>query len=425
MAEAGRAVTYAELNDEAEATARRLAARGVAPGDRVATTVGPGIGLVALLHAVVRVRAALVPLDARLAAPERRAQLAEVSPRLVVDEPLDGPEAELERRAVLDPDSPWTILFTSGTTGRPKPVVLSHRNHWASAIASAWALGVSPDDRWLGVLPVFHVGGLAIPIRSAVYGTAAVMHERFDADRAAAAIAAGEVTLASLVPTMLRRILDAGLDGAPALRAILLGGAHAPEDLVRRASERGLRVLRTYGMTEAASQIATEPLDGERNGGARILPSVGLRIGPGEEILVRGPMVARDSLEDDGWLHTGDRGRLVGAGLLHVDGRLDDVIVTGGENVSAVEVERVLLEHPAVADCGVAGVPDPEWGQAVVALVVAAGAAPSGAELLDHSRARLAGFKVPKRVRVVAALPRNAQGKLMRARLADAARTAS
>jgi O-succinylbenzoic acid--CoA ligase len=399
----------------------------VAAGDSVATTLPPGVELVALLHAAAIVGAALVPLDPRLRAAERRVQIAQVEPSLVVDEPLGGAEAELDpRHGRGQPDAAWTILFTSGTTGRPKPVALSHRNHLASAIGAAWALGVAPDDRWLCVLPMFHVGGLAIAIRSALYGTTAVVHERFDADHAAAAIASGDVSLASVIPTMLHRLADAGLEGAPALRAILLGGAPAAEDLVRWAADRNLPVVRTYGMTETASQIATEPLCTGQRGGARVLPGVDLRTGPREEILVRGPMVARGSLAADGWLHTGDRGRLDSAGLLYVDGRLDDVIITGGENVSPSEIERALLEHPAVADAGVVGAFDREWGEAVVALVVPApGASPSAEELRDHCRARLAGHKIPKRVGLVSALPRNAQGKLVRARLGEAARSAS
>nr|MBA2255917.1 AMP-binding protein [Thermoleophilaceae bacterium] len=165
MVAGGRGVTYAELDREADTAARRLAALGVTAGDRVATTLPAGIQLVALLNAVARVGAALVPLDARLTASERRAQLDETAPRLVIEEPLAGEQADRGPRARIDPDEPWTILFTSGTTGRPKPVALSHRNHVASAIASAWGLGVAPDDRWLCVLPLFHVGGLAIPIR--------------------------------------------------------------------------------------------------------------------------------------------------------------------------------------------------------------------------------------------------------------------
>ena len=364
--------------------------------------------------------AVLVPVSTRLSRAERRAQLDAAAPRLVVDEPPGVDQATVELRAEVDHRDPWTLLFTSGTTGSPKPVVLSHGNHAASALASAWSLGVSPVDRWLCVLPLFHVGGLAILIRSAVYGTAADVHERFDADRAAAALAGGKPTLVSLVPTMLRRILDAGLDAAPSLRAILLGGAAAPRDLLARAGALGPRVVRTYGMTETASQVATATTD---RAGARALPGVRFRIGDGDEVLVRGPMVARSAIGPDGWLHTGDRGRLDGDGLLHVLGRLDEVIVTGGEKVAASEVEQALLTHSAVAEAVVAGVPDAEWGEVVTAWVVSApGAEPSTTELLEHCRARLAGFKLPKEIRFLAAMPRNAAGKVVRSRLLDSRR---
>lgn len=428
----GRATTYGELEVLADAAARRLAALGVHPGDRVASTLPAGVEFAALLHAAPRVGAALVPLGERLSRTERRAQVEEAAARLVVEEPLTGPEAVIDAGAGPHPDATWTVLFTSGTTGRPKPVELSRRNHLSSAVVSAWALGVAPDDRWLCVLPVSHVGGLAVLVRSVVYGTAAVVHPSFDAPRAAAALGEGEVTLASLVPTMLRRMADAGLEAAPGVRAILLGGASSPPDLLEWAARRGLPVLRTYGMTETASQVATADSPKEANGlhrkgdaegstGARPLPGVSLRIGEGGEILVRGPMVARGSAGGDGWLRTGDLGRIDARGLLHVHGRLDDVIVTGGENVASGEVEKALLRHPAVSDAGVVGLPDPEWGEVVTAVVVATGQV-EAAELRHHLRERLAGFKVPKEVVFVPALPRGPTGKLDRRRLARALR---
>lgn len=433
----GRLITYRQLEDEAGAVARRLTALGVDRGDRVGTTLPPGLDFAALLHAVPRLGATLVPMSPRLAAGERAAQIGEAAPRLVVEEPLAGAEADTagsEGRDV-DPEAPWTLLFTSGTTGRPKPVLLSARNHLASAIASAWTLGVAPDDRWLCALPVFHVGGLAILVRSAVWGTTAVLHDRFDTGRVVAALGAGEVTLASFVPTMLRRLREAGLQAAPSLRAVLLGGAPLPRDLLEWAASFGLPVVGTYGMTDTASQVAATPLgagslpDGALppsggvlppSDGALPLPGAKVRISDGGEVLVRGPMVARGSMAGDGWLHTGDRGRIDGAGRLHVEGRLDEVIVTGGENVSAAEVEEALLAHPAVSDAGVAGVPDREWGEAVTAYVVA-GAPVDATELRRHCRDRIAAFKVPKEVLVVAELPRNAAGKLRRAELVQMA----
>jgi o-succinylbenzoate---CoA ligase len=407
-------LTYAELAAGARRTARRLAALGVRRGDRVATVLPPGAAFAELLHAAPLAGTAIVPLNTRLTGAERRRLLEDSGARLLVDEPLEGDEAELGESA--GPDDPHTVLYTSGTGGRPKPVVLTRRNHEASAIASAWNLGVSPDDRWLCVLPLFHVGGLAILMRSALYGTTAVLHDGFDEEAACRSLESGEATLVSLVPTMLRRLADVGLERAPALRAALLGGGPVPRDLLEWSAARGLPVVQTYGMTETASQIATlavgEAL--EKSGSAgRPLAGVELRIERGE-ILVRGPMVAPGALSADGWLRTGDHGRLDADGFLWVEGRMKDVIVTGGENVMAPEVEDVLLHHPAVRDAAVAGVPDREWGERVVAWVVSE-AAP--AELLEHCRDALAGYKCPKEVVRVAEIPRSASGKVLRTRL--------
>jgi o-succinylbenzoate---CoA ligase len=397
--------TYAELDAAASQTARRLAALGVGERDVVATTPRPGFELAALLWAAPRLGAALMPVDPRQ---ERPATAA-----LVVDSALEGSEAAVRERSQLDPEAVHSVILTSGTTGSPKAVELTLANHAASAAGSAWLLGVAPDDRWLCPLPLFHVGGLAVLMRSALYGTTAIVHERFDVERVQQSLESGEATLASLVPTMLRRLRGAGLSQAPALRALLLGGGPAEPELLEWAWGLGLPVMATYGMTETASQIATADV-GSLAG--RLLPGAELRITEEGEILVRGPMVARGALAEDGWLHTGDLGSVDEGGLLHVQGRLKDVIVTGGENVSTVEVESVLLSHQAVLDAAVIGEPDPEWGEAVVAFVVAAdGTVPS--DLDSWCRDRLPGFKVPKRISLVRELPRNAAGKLLRDRL--------
>jgi O-succinylbenzoic acid--CoA ligase len=399
----GDALTYAQLDAAASRTARRVAALGVGEGDRVATTLPPGLAFAELLHALPRLGAVLVPLDPR--APLR------VHAALTVDAPLDGFEADVELRRRIDPDAVHTIIHTSGTTGAAKPVELTYANHHASATASAENLGVEPDDSWLSPLPVHHVGGLAVLLRSAIYATTAVLHERFDATRVKDAL--GDATLASLVPTMLGRLRDAGLERAPRLRAALLGGGPIPQDLLDWAAETGLPMCPTYGMTETASQIATAP-PGRR--AAVPLPGAELRIGDDGEILVRGPMVSRGALARDGWLHTGDRGRIDPAGRLHVEGRLKEMIVTGGENVSPIEVEEALLEHPAVVDAGVTGAPDPEWGEAVTAFVVVRGRT-DAEQLTAWCRERLGAHKVPKRIELVDSLPRNAAGKLLRTRL--------
>jgi O-succinylbenzoic acid--CoA ligase len=417
--EAGeRTLTYADLDEAAAAAARRLAALEVGRGDRVATTLGAGLEFAALLHAMPKLGAALVPLDPAAPSAAHARLMERAGARLLVDSPLDGPQADADLAVESAAGDVMLVIFTSGTTAEPKPVELTLGNLEASAVASSWNLGVDPKDRWLGVLPLFHVGGLSVLTRSAIYGTTAVLHESFDAAAVRAALEAGAITLASFVPTMLVRLREAGLERAPALRAALLGGGPIPSELLEWARELRLPVLPTYGMTETCSQIATmdpgEALAGQS--GARPLEGAEIRVADDGEILVRGPMVAAGALAADGWLHTGDAGRFDEAGRLQVDGRIKETIVTGGENVAPAEVEGALLEHPAVADAGVVGVPDPEWGEAVTAYVVLASQA-TAAELIEHCARLLTRFKVPKAIHVVDSLPRNAAGKLLRAEL--------
>ncbi|HEX2162090.1 MAG TPA: AMP-binding protein [Thermoleophilaceae bacterium] len=406
-------LSYAELDERADAVARRLAALGVGEGGRVATTVPPSTVFALLLHAAPRIGAALVPLNTRLTVDQQRAQAAAVGADVVVNGPLDGMEAAIEPRRELDASAVHTVLFTSGTEGEPKPVELTAGNLDASAAASAAAFGVESGDRWLSPLPLFHVAGLSILTRCARNATTAVLRDRFDPTAVAGALAEGGVSLISLVPTQLSRLRHSGLTEAPGLRALLLGGGPIPPDLVDWARSAGLPVRCTYGMTETASQVAvTEPWESA----ATPLPGVELEVAPDGEILVRGPMVAPGAVRPDGWLHTGDLGSVDRRGRLHVVGRLKELIVSGGEKVAPAAVEAVLAAHPAVADAGVAGTPDPDWGEAVTAFVVERHPV-SDYDLLGFCRERLAGYQVPKRVVRVAELPRNAGGKLIRARL--------
>ena len=409
------ALTYAELDAEASVWARRLAALGARPGDRVGTTLGPGLAFAILFHAAPRLGAALVPLNARLPGRELEGMMRAAETRLTVVEPLTGEEADVQLRPGPEPGSVHSVLFSSGTTSKPKAVELTAANHAASALASTANLGTREDDRWLCVLPLFHVGGLSILVRSVMNATTAVLHDGFRAQRVRRDLEAGEVTLVSLVSTMLHRLRAAGLGRAPGLRAVLLGGGPIPSELLDWARAIGLPVAPTYGMTETASQIVTaSPADALRGArAARPLEGVQLRVARDGEILVRGPMVARGSLAPDGWLHTGDLGSLDAEGRLLVEGRRADLIVTGGENVMAGEVEEALRGHPGVADVGVAGVEDAEWGERVVAFVVPRGEVGQD-ELISHCRGRLAGHKVPKEVRFVDELPRNPAGKLVR-----------
>ncbi len=363
-------------------------------------------------------------------------------PDLAVEQSLAAPRGRRSPviRTEVDLEAPATIVFTSGTTGRPKAAVLSHGNHAASADAWASVLGPRPGDRWLACLPLFHVAGLAIVMRASRWGVPLEMVERFEPAEVARRIAAG-VTHLSLVPTQLEQLLGTlGGRAAPArLRAILLGGGPIPTAMVERARAIGLPVLTTYGLTETGSGVAVggaEAATLQDPAALRPLPGVGLRIAePADDagigpLLVRGAMVFRGYLDDpaataerlrDGWLHTGDLGSLDVAGLLRIADRRDDLIISGGENIYPAEVEAVLLEHPDILDAAVLGASDPVWGSVpVAAIVVAPGAAVSDATLQRHCRDRLAGYKVPVRFRRVTGLPRNESGKILRRELREA-----
>jgi len=410
----GRSLTYEELEREATAAARRLAARGVRREATVALRLEPGIDYVVLLHALMKLGAVAYPLNTRLSDPE----ISGSEPALVVSgsPDLGATEADLPLLGEHDLDALHCRLLTSGTAGEARSVGLTYGNHLWSAVGSAFNLGVEPTDRWLCCLPLFHIGGLSIVVRSVIYGTTAVIHPDFDVDRVAASLEGDGVTLVSLVATQLVRLLEAGIDLMP-LRAVLVGGGPVPQEVLEEAIGRGATVVQTYGLTEAASQVTTlSPGDASRKLGSagRPLLTTHLRIQEGE-ILVQGPTVAPGAADEDGWLHTGDLGRIDDEGFLYVTERLGDVIVTGGENVLPAEVEEVLLRHPQVLDAAAVGRADPEWQEAVTAVVVLRdGNGATGEELRRHCAGELAGYKVPKRFEFVSELPRTASGKLIR-----------
>jgi O-succinylbenzoic acid--CoA ligase len=397
-----RRLTYAELSAAALSAAdalQRLGARG-----RVALALPSPEEFAIALHGCVLAGVSAVPIDLRLTEAEREQRMAGAD--VVVSEPLrgSGPPAR------FGAGQPLAVMHTSGTTAAPKPVPLTPENFLASALGSAVALGLDQDERWLCPMPLTHVGGLSIPIRSAIYATTAILHGRFDTEAVLNELMDRHrrITLVSLVPTMLARLLDAGLERPPTLRWALLGGGPIAPALLDRADAAGVPVAPTYGMTEACSQIATFGWP---------LPGVDVSTASGE-VKVRGAIVSPDAVDEFGWLHTGDLGELDERGRLVITGRKADTIVSGGENVAPTEVEAALLEHPAVADAAVHPRADPEWGEAVVATVVLRDGATTGPdELRAHCAARLASFKVPKAVNFAEQLPRTASGKLLRRQL--------
>ncbi len=403
------ALTYAELDAAATLAARRLRALGAGPGDRVGIALPARRAFAETLHGCMRLGAIAVPIDLRLGPAERRLRSAGCA--AVVTAPLAGLADETAALHLAhDLDATAIVVHTSGTTAGPRAVALTYGNWLWSALGSAAALGSDAADTWLCTLPLSHVGGLSILVRSAIYATTVVLHERFDAEAAADEIAT-RATLVSVVPTTLARLLDAGLRHPPALRAALVGGAPIAPALLERAAAAGVPTVSTYGLTEACSQVTT---------GGPPLFCTRVRIGPGREILVRGPTVAPGALAADGWLHTGDEGALDAEGNLTVTGRAGDTIITGGENVAPAEVEAVLAGHHAVAEAAVHGAHDAEWGQRVVATVVLrAGKTATEDELRGYCRVRLAGYKVPRVVRFAPELPKTLSGKLLRRSLED------
>lgn len=418
--------SYAELLSRALATAAILHERGVRCGDRVGIALPAGPDFAYALHACLLLGAVAVPVDLRMPAAER-ARIAEGASVLLEEPPgmADGRDLspELQREGALvrphDLDAPAVVIHTSGTSSAPKPIELTYGNLLWSALGSAVALGLDPEERWLCALPLSHVGGLSILVRSAIYGTTAVIHERFETERVLRALQEERITLVSLVATTLSRLLDAGLRRPPALRCALTGGGPVPAALVRRAADAGIPVSMTYGLTEACSQVTTAPVAALATGDLGPGPALfctDVECAQDGEILVKGPTVAPGAAGRDGLLHTGDLGALDAQGRLSVTGRKADTIVSGGENVAPSEVEAVLESHPDVLEAAVVGCEDPEWGEAVTAIVVArAGTSPDDAELRAHCAAALAPYKVPKRVLLRGEpLPRTRSGKLLR-----------
>jgi O-succinylbenzoic acid--CoA ligase len=464
--------TFSSLDSHVTQTVNYLVALGLGADDRVALLMSNSRTFVTLVHALSRLGAVLVPLNTRLAPAEIGWQLRDVGARWLIHDQVNDLAARTAARDAGRPalqlllvnenslaslptqastpgsvrfrlDAPHSILYTSGTTGHPKGAVLTYGNHWWSAIGSALNLGLSPDDRWLACLPLFHVGGLAILLRSVIYGNTAILHESFDPNAVNKTIDEEQVTVISVVSVMLRRMLEARGDRPypGSLRCVLLGGGPASPELLEACVRHGVPVVQTYGLTEAASQVATlSPADARRKSGSAglaLLPTevsvardnVDALAGEIGEIVVRGPTITSGYVDNpeataqalrDGWLHTGDLGYLDEEGFLYVLDRRDDLIISGGENVYPAEVEAVLLSHPAVDEAGVTGLPDQRWGQVPAAFIkVSQGLALTEGELEAYCAARLARYKVPAYFRFVESLPRNAAGKLLRRELRE------
>ena len=365
----------------------------------------PGDELAAAIEAAWAAGDAVLPLDPSMPADVRRRVEAELRPDLPVD------------------DGVALVIATSGSTGVPKGVQLSAAALEASARATVDRLGLTRDDVWLSCLPWHHIAGLQVWLRARLLGSGLRVQPRFDVETFTAA--ARDATVTSLVPTQLRRLLDAGVD-LTGFRTILLGGGKPPPGLVEEAQATGAHVVTTYGMSETCGGCV---YDGEP------LAGVGVRVDDDGRIWLRGPMLTSgyrlrpDLTADalvDGWLRTADRGRLRPDGALVVFGRLDDVIISGGENVDPSTVAGVLATHPAIQDVEVVGVPDDEWGQAVAAVVVLADdASLSVADARAWCAERVPAAALPRHVVAVDAMPMLSSGKPDRGAIRQLAYTAA
>ena len=440
--------TYADLHRTVGRWATRLRAEGVEPEDRIALHLERSPRLVGLLWALWRIGAVAVPLSTREPPETVVAQATQVdaacllttnatviewaSDQLPTMRPsvLTAPESSPLGPPEYALDRPATILYTSGSTGAPKAALHTWANHLYSAKGSNANIPLRAGDQWLLALPLYHVGGLAILVRCALAGGAVQLAGPAGAE------AVGEtdgVTHASMVPTQFRRVLRIG-DGSPpsSLRAVLVGGGPIPDALLREGMEKRWPLHTSYGCTEMASQVTTTPpgasLNTLRTAG-RCLPHRRVRIGDDGHILVAGPTlfegyVTPEGLHDprqNGWYPTGDRGRIDAQGRLHVEGRMDQMFVSGGENIQPAEIETALEQIEGVDQAVVVPVPDPEFGNRPVAFL-RADAAQSPETLRAALSDLLPGFKIPDAFHSLADADLGEGLKIDRGRLREQAR---
>ncbi len=467
-------ITYAELDARARAMALALDAMGVGPGDRVAIVSPNAARFLVAFYGVSAYGRVLVPINYRLNAEEIGYIVEHSGSRVLLIDPesdsaLSGVAAE--HRVVLDgvadtelfapapPEAhpkPWTvdedatasINYTSGTTARPKGVQLTHRNCWVNAAVLGWHVAVCDRDVYLHTLPMFHCNGWGMPYAVTAMGCAQVVVRKIDGEEILRRVEQHGVTLLSAAPAVVAAILDAGaarvargepIPGGGAVRMVVAGAPPPSKTIERVEVELGWELIQIYGLTETSPLLTVNRTRCEWDGSApddraRLLsragvPALGVDIAIADdgEILARGnhvfagywaqPKESAAALVD-GWFHTGDKGHIDDDGYLVISDRKKDVIISGGENISSVEVEECLYQHPAVAEVAVIGVPDPRWGETVKALVVLRpGAEASEAELIAFCQGHLAHFKCPTSVEMSTSLPRTATGKLQKFKL--------
>lgn len=461
-------LTYRQIGQLTQRYAAALDALGIAPGERVAIVSHNAARLLLALYGVSGSGRVLVPINFRLH-PAEIAYIVEhsgasvllIDPELapaLADVPCKhrailGPESDALLGCSQDPPKPWqrdeqataTINYTSGTTARPKGVQLTHRSLWLNATIFGLHSSVTDRDVYLHTLPTFHCNGWGMPFVLAAMGVKQVVLRKISGPEILRRVEAHGVTLMCAAPAVINAVLDAAQhSGKPApgrgrVRIVVAGAPPPTRTIERVETELGWEFLQIYGLTETSPVLTvnrgraewdalspTERAQKLSRAGAPAL-GVSLKIDDQGEVLAQSnvvlegywqqPQATADALSD-GWFHTGDGGTIDEEGYLTISDRKKDVIISGGENISSIEVEDALFSHPAVAEVAVIGVPDDKWGETVKALVVLApGKHASERELIDHCRARLAHYKCPTSVELRSELARTATGKLQKFKL--------
>jgi fatty-acyl-CoA synthase len=464
-------LTYAAFADRARALAAGLDELGIGRGERVAVVSHNSARLLEAFFGVCSYGRVLVPINFRLS-PAEVSYIVEHSGAtvLLVDPELEDTLSTVSAKhrfllgregdaALLRPGTepvPWeepdedataTINYTSGTTARPKGVQITHRNIWVNAVTFALHVGVTDRDVYLHTLPMFHANGWGMPFAMTGMGVPQVVIRKIDGAEILRRVEKYGVTVMCAAPAVVASILEAAqswegeIPGRDVVRVICAGAPPPSRTIERIEAELGWEFLQIYGLTETsplltvnrrrAEEDALQADEAARRLSRAGMPAIGVRIGISDqgEVLARSnvvlegyweqPEATADAL-DGGWFHTGDGGSMDDEGYLTISDRRKDVIITGGENVSSIEVEDALFSHPAVAEVAVIGVPSEKWGETIKALVVLApGESASEADLIAYCKTRLAGYKAPTSIELREEIPRTATGKVQKFKLRE------
>lgn len=449
--------TFKQIADNAIEIAYKFANFGLKSKSRIAILAPSSPESVFIIYGSMLAKSEIVLLNSRLTKEELAYQIQDSNVEAIICHECDQDKLgqDLNKISVrelfqanetnIQIDSYWnesdtiSIMYTSGTTGYPKGVRQTLQNHKASAINSILNIGMTPKDVWLCMVPIFHISGFSMLMKSLLYGNEVKLYEKFDVEKSVEQIVAGTATHMSVVGVTLGRIIDYmeqnNLTAHPNFRLMLAGGSSIPIDYLKRAAKLSLNVAQTYGMTETASQTATlssedallkvgssgKPLffNSIKIDGAHYPLAEG-------EICIRGPHVTPGYIGrfeaiasvEDGWLKSGDIGYLDEDGYLFVVDRRSDLIISGGENIYPAEIENVLLMHPSVEEAGVCGIEDSKWGQVPIAFVTIKSDV-TEQTILEFCKMNLASYKLPKRILIVDKLPRNSSNKLLRRKLKE------